>query len=189
MENASKALTIAGGLLVAVLIISAIVAMFGSSSSLFKSEEDQKEIEQLVAFNKEYESYNKKLLRGTDVISVINKVLDNNYKYTKEYNEPNYIMDVEFMMKEEIVYVANKNQAGGWDINHGNVTFKIDKWYTIEDYQKNIRNNKEVFTDFKRRIFDCTKLEYNKTTGRVSKMQFTERKMHQNEYENGIIYD
>ncbi len=54
-------------------------------------------------FNKEYESYNRKLLRGVDVISAMNRAIDNNAKYTTEqgYDEEYYKIDVEFIMKKK----------------------------------------------------------------------------------------
>lgn len=81
MENASKALIIAGGILISILILSVLVYSFGNISQYFSSEEKVQQTEQLTTFNNQYESYNKKLLRGTDVISVINKAKDNNTKY------------------------------------------------------------------------------------------------------------
>lgn len=181
MENASKALTIAGGILIAILIIAALMTMFGSSSGMFRAEQDKKEIEQVVAFNNQYESYNKKLLRGTDVISVINKVIDNNKKYgVNGYNEPNYIMNVEFEMKEALVYTT--------DGISNDSSFKVGQKYDINSFST-IKSNQELFTDFKRRIFDCVSVKYNNTTGRVNYMLFVERKLTNNEYQNGIIYD
>lgn len=144
----------------------------------FEEEQLKEKTEQLVAFNNQFEAYNRKLLRGTDVISVINKVLDNNKKYGKNgYNEENYLMQVEFEMKEEIVYVEGNRQA--------NVTFEVGKSYTVDSFSS-IKNNEYAFTDFKRRIFDCVEVKYSKITGRINYMKFTERKMTQNEYEGGL---
>lgn len=180
MENASKALLIAGGVLIAILTIGVLVYLFGSSSNLFKQEHTEEQILQLKAFNEQYESYNRKLLRGTDVISVINKMTDNNTKYgVKGYNEPNYLMQLEFEMKEAIVYTQN----GKADVN-----FKVGERYNINSFSS-IKNNEEAFTDFKRRIFDCKQVKYNTTTGRINYMLFIERKMTDTEYEGGIIYD
>lgn len=177
MENASKALLMAGGILIAIIIIGALVYMMSTSSGFFSAKQSVEQTEQLVAFNNQYEAYNKKLLRGTDVISVMNKVIDNNTKYgVKGQNEPNYIMDVEFEMKESMIYT----KTGTASIN-----FKVGEKYNISSFST-IKNNDEAFTDFKRRIFDCGKVEYNKTTGRVNYMLFIERKMTSTEYETGL---
>lgn len=159
MENASKALVMAGGILIALLIIGLLVYSFGTISGYFSSEQDVEAAEQLKVFNDQYESYNRKLLRGTDVISVMNKVLDNNDKYgINGYDEPDYIMKAEFILSEEI---------GG---------LQVGKTYNVETIQT-IRNDEESFTEFKRKVFDCIRLQYNKTTGRVNYMLFEERQI------------
>ncbi|MCI9286875.1 MAG: hypothetical protein HFJ57_02665 [Clostridia bacterium] len=165
MENASKALMIAGGVLIALMIITLLVYMFTSMSDVFKSEDEIKRIEELEAYNKEYESYNRKLLRGADIISLMNKAISNNKKYEDVLEE--YRMQIEFIMKEEIVYTKTGKSNTG--------KFEVGKTYNIESFAS-IRNNQEAFNDFKRRVFDCTGTEYNEL-GRICKMKFTERKV------------
>jgi len=82
MENASKALLIAGGVLIALIILAMLLAMFDSMSNIQKEHEEQTKIEQIAAFNSEFEVYNKKVMYGTDVITLINKVAENNKKYS-----------------------------------------------------------------------------------------------------------
>lgn len=182
MENASKALLIAGGILIALLIIALLVYSFGSMSGYFSSEETKEEAEQLEAFNKQYEAYQRKLLRGTDIISVINKISDNNEKYGPNgYNEPNYIINVEFEMKEAMVYKKVRNENGKQEIvGTEDATFEVGKRYNLTTFSS-IRNNSDAFTDFKRRVFDCVDIGYNKTTGRVNYMRFEERKINYGE--------
>ncbi len=157
MENASKALLMAGGVLIAILIIAILVYSFGTMGGYFDTENAEKQAEQLKIFNDQYEVYNRKLLRGVDVISVINKVLDNNQKYgPSEYDEPNYLMQVELEIKETV-----------GNLQKGNT-------YLLEDYIK-MRQNTENFTDFKRKVFDCKEIQYNRETGRVNYICFTER--------------
>lgn len=82
MENASKALLIAGGVLIALIIITMFIMMFSRISNIQKEQEEQTKIEQLTAFNEEFEAYNKKVMYGVDVITLINKVAENNKKYS-----------------------------------------------------------------------------------------------------------
>ena len=86
MENASKALLIAGGVLIALIILAMLLAMFNSMSNIQKEQEEQIKIEQIAAFNSEFEAYNKKVMYGTDVITLINKVAENNKKYLGNSN-------------------------------------------------------------------------------------------------------
>lgn len=81
MENATKALLIAGGVLIALIIITMFILMFNRLSSMEKEQTEQTEMEQLAAFNAEYEAFNKKVMYGVDVITLINKVEANNKKY------------------------------------------------------------------------------------------------------------
>ena len=85
MENASKALTMAAGVLIAVLIIVLIYVLLNNLSDLSKQDEQQLQAKQTAAFNKEYESYDKKLMRGTELITLINKAIANNEKYDNEH--------------------------------------------------------------------------------------------------------
>lgn len=82
MENASKALLIAGGILIALIVLTLFILMFNKMSSLQQEQEVQLKVEQLAAFNAEFEAFNKKVMYGTDVITLINKVVENNKKYS-----------------------------------------------------------------------------------------------------------
>lgn len=81
MENASKALIIAGGILIALIIITMFLMMFNNFANIKKDQEEQTRIEQISAFNAEFEAYNKKIMYGADVITLINKAVENNKKY------------------------------------------------------------------------------------------------------------
>lgn len=179
MENASKALAIAAGVLIGVLTIGLLVYLFSSAGSMFNEEKKGIEVQQLKEFNDQYESYHRNLLRGTDVISIINKMINNNTKYGPSgSNETEYLMSMEFEMKEELVYTKN---------GIADVSFEVGSRYNISSFTT-IKNNADAFTDFKRRIFDCKQVKYNKNTGRVNYMLFIERKMTDSEYESGIIH-
>ena len=96
MENASKALLIAGGVLIALIVIALFIVMFNNMSNIQKENEEQTKIEQLAAFNSEFEAYNKKVMYGTDVITLINKVAENNKKYNSnnDYKITIFLNDV-----------------------------------------------------------------------------------------------
>lgn len=83
MDNVSKALQIAGGVLIGVILLS-LVSYFFSSIGLWPEEEEQIETaEQTAKFNLEYEVYDKKGMYGVDVISCLNKAKSNNEKYVE----------------------------------------------------------------------------------------------------------
>lgn len=101
MENASKALLMAGGVLIAVLVIGLFVYMFTSMSGVFQSQEDIEYAKEIEEYNKEYLSYNRKLLRGADIISLMNKANDN-YKRNGSADEYNVI--VKYRLLGETTY-------------------------------------------------------------------------------------
>lgn len=167
MENASKALLMAGGVIIAILIIGLVTYMFNGSSRLKKASEDTELVQQIAAFNKEYEAYNRKLMRGTDIVSIINKVNSNN---EKNEDIPEYQMSIKFKLIESIEY----------EDTHGNTQIIGSNTYTISSKDdliwKSIRET-DAFTEFKRKIFNCTNTVYNSQTGRIKGMEFVEQNL------------
>ena len=77
MENASKALLMAGGVLIAIITIALLVRSFSSISMFQKAQLSEEEQAQLVAFNEQYTKYLKQYVYGTEVRTLINKYKDN----------------------------------------------------------------------------------------------------------------
>lgn len=101
MENASKALLIAGGVFLAVMILS-LIAYTATISGRMADEQNQRtKVEQITAFNKEYLAFNKKRMYGTDVITVVNKAINNNNSMLlNDVAEPYYI-NIEINITQE----------------------------------------------------------------------------------------
>lgn len=109
MENAAKALGIAAGVLLAVILMSLIAYFFSNISEWPQQQDDMESAEQLAKFNKEYEVYEKSQMYGVDVISCLNKAKSNNEKYVNaegflngtKYDQ-NYTVDVCVRIKSEL---------------------------------------------------------------------------------------
>lgn len=90
MENASKALLMAGGILIALITIAVLVRTFTNISEFQMSRLSEEEQKQLVAFNEQYIKYLDQYVYGTEVRTLINryendgkvKVLPENLKQT-----------------------------------------------------------------------------------------------------------
>lgn len=82
MENASKALVMAGGILIALLIIGALMLMINQVSDYQRTETDSEKTQQLADFNKEYVQFTYDDIKGYELISLVNKVIDYNIKET-----------------------------------------------------------------------------------------------------------
>ena len=84
MENASKALIMAGSVLIALMIIGALLLMFNNLSNYQKTETQNTREAQVIEFNNQYETYNRKNVRGSDLYSLLNRVVDYNRRKSSE---------------------------------------------------------------------------------------------------------
>lgn len=95
MENASKALIIAASVLIALLIIGALLLMFNNLTRYQNVGKENEKEAQVIEFNNQYETYNRKNVRGSDIYSIFNRVIDYNKRKstqgTDEKNEGQYI--------------------------------------------------------------------------------------------------
>ena len=82
MENASKALLMAGGVLISLLVIGALILMFSNLTNYQGTETQSTREAQIQKFNEEYETYNRNDVRGSDIYSLINKVVSYNRRKT-----------------------------------------------------------------------------------------------------------
>ena len=97
MENASKALLIAGGVLLAMMILALAVYVFTAMGGFAESQDRKKLTEQIEAFNNSYLAYNKSVMYGTDVLTVSNKAEENNLAYKDNLD---YCVDVKAINKD-----------------------------------------------------------------------------------------
>lgn len=194
MENASKALIIAGSIFIALIIISIAFLTFSNMSSSQSEDEQRRLIEQLTDFNKEYESYAKGRMYGVDVISVLNKAINNNLN-----SEEQEKITIEITLHADLAPYKQrqKTDSNGKVIrdSNGNIVYEVyidskDKKSSLKagtaykvkssnDLAYKIlfdRNLTDIatFNDFKRRVFKCKKIEHSKTTGKVNYMKFDE---------------
>lgn len=99
MENATRALTMAGGILIALMILGALFLMFNNLSSYQNQNDTSTKSTQIAEFNNQFEPYNKDNLTLMELHSVYNKVYSNNTK------NPEYKIDM--------IYEFNSNHEDG----------------------------------------------------------------------------
>ena len=128
MENSVDALQIAGGLLIAVLLITLIVFVFRSVSNMENTKRDLEVSQESAEFNKKFLAFDKSSMYGTDVISVLGMAISNNKiqnqqlmanpdgKYNKNVQ---YSMNIEIKVKNTVqskvtktAYIAQKDENG-----------------------------------------------------------------------------
>ena len=81
MENASRALIMAGAMLIAILTVSLLVWGWGRISQYNQKSEQVAMVEQITKLNREMESYDKQVVRGYELVSLANLIEDTNSKF------------------------------------------------------------------------------------------------------------
>lgn len=203
MENASKALIIAGGMLLAIITLSLIVYMTTATGRIGEAQDAKTALEQLTAFNMQYEAYNKQVMYGTEVITVINKAIDYNKKLKPIDAEDDIKITIDL---KENFYATERTDTtwpngrtdygdevtiGETSLERGNYTVGYNAPSNLISFFKqnpedssdttNYRTKVETvyyhsaLTNFRRAIFKCTNVDYNQTTGRIDSMTFEQR--------------
>lgn len=100
MENASKALLLTGSILIGIILLSLAVYVYNIMTEAEKMKASTLTEEQLIKYNQEFLAYDKSRMYGTDVITVLNKAIDNNERYAK-YDD-SMLIDVVFVLKDTV---------------------------------------------------------------------------------------
>ncbi len=86
MENASKALLIAGAVLLVIALIAVGMGIFGTARGVVGQAEGQIDNMSIQMHNKQFEKYDKKSLSGEEAKELVSLVMSNNAKATtKDY--------------------------------------------------------------------------------------------------------
>lgn len=199
MENASKALIMAGGILIAVVLISALYILFTQIGGVYSQEAESLTIEQLEEYNRRFATYNNiSGLYGSELLSLANLVHDYNNRllYGEDPNSDFY------KENEILIYVTINNPIlavyadDGTVIYQGLAARKNANIEYIKNYNDGIeariatmeangwnKNNsahyseytsmKSLLTELRSIVFRCdgSRTEYNEY-GRISKMYF-----------------
>lgn len=160
MENASKALLMAGGILIALLILGALIMMFTNLQSYQNSNDARTKNTQIAEFNNQFEPYNKEGLTLMELKSVYNKIESNNAQKSVDSN-------------------GNIDKNSGYYIEHNinEALLKTKAGLTDGDYQKFLTaTGFRTIDDAKKQNlkFKCMsdKIEYKNLDSRISKMYF-----------------
>ncbi len=88
MENASKALIMAGGIILAMLIVSLLIFAWSKFSEFYSSDDVLREVQNVAKFNEQFTAYDR-IVSGYELISLANKVADYNFRYSNAENAKN----------------------------------------------------------------------------------------------------
>lgn len=196
MGNASKALLMAGGVLIAILILTLIVYVYLSMSSFRNTQNMKRTMEEVAKFNREYEAYNKTRLYGTEIITVIKKAIDYNQRLDTT-DKINIILTTKQDFKQKTVTITyNDDGTTEENTDYGDEALSIDNGRNellrgnqklntdfVGDFkgekgvQENRNGNEVTYTysstyEFGRAIFKCTEVLYDSKTGKINSMSF-----------------
>ncbi len=153
MENITKALLIAAGVLLAVMILSLLVIFGGQISGYFSAQHENKIIEQDAEFNAKFENYNGQTIRGNELISVMNKVVNYNTSIVGiEGDYDKVIMSVDFKGYQNSANNNFKYSSSDRSIFEGKMNGNILKNTTASD------NNLEKITNLSSTLISGTGL-------------------------------
>lgn len=177
MENVSKALMIAGGVLIGILVTTLLLVGLSRMRHYQEVQESSKKNEQLSEFNSQFESYNKQVITGYELISIAHMTNDTNNRYVSSEG-----------YKEVKVYVKPKssdpsNSTLGGFVKDGK---KEGGYFSLTEYGEyfddKLSDNVQVQYNQKKKLkeayFKCSKIEYDDDkksgSGRVIGMWFDE---------------
>lgn len=139
MENAAKGLLMAGGMILAIIVISIFIYGYTNITHLAESKQDEESLKEIEKFNEPYLAFNKTAMYGTDVISILNLAISNN-KLNNVENRPNneLYVDVSFKLNKDsirdTVYLYTYNtKTNKYDVKEVG-TSKNSK-YGAEDFE------------------------------------------------------
>lgn len=155
MENATKALLISAGIMLAVMIISLMLVIYNQISSYYAAQHEEKEIEQLKDFNEIFENYHRDKIRGSDMISLMNRIIDYNerqaYEENKQYPRMRVTIDLgshidEFKFPGDLT-TPNVLPVGGVITNKtaGDQRTEDKKLIAVTEIENVLRSNNAAF--------------------------------------------
>ncbi len=140
MENASKALLIASGILIGILILTLMVSLYFIFSQYAKETQDQIAKKDIQTFNQEFLKYDGRTnLSIQEVVSIKNQALEHNNSYsnynvtTSVYNGTNdyigvYIQNKPILTSDSSELLENNgNSAFTCKVEISNITGKVYK--------------------------------------------------------------
>lgn len=144
MENASNALLMAGGILIALLIIGALVMMGANLQSYQNNNDDLTKSSQIAEFNNQFEPYNKDNLTLMELKSIFNKIESNNVQHPEhkiDHNIDKILLANSGMPEDDIERFLNDKNGGFKKIDDQykqNLKFNCQSQYIEHDTEGRI---------------------------------------------------
>ena len=108
MENITKALLIAAGVLIAIILTTLLVIGYNQISGYYQEQSNVTEVKQIIEMSKKFVNYEEKEIRGNEMLSVINMVEDYNEWVKQNPNEGYNEITL------NVVFKNSNNLSNGW---------------------------------------------------------------------------
>ena len=165
MENASQALLMAGKVLIALMILGALVLTFNNLTEYQNTRVLDKRTDQTIEFNRQFETYDRDDVRGSDLYSLLNRAIDYNERKSsvgkegEQYSFHPITIKVSFNGKNKELsadgsnnllftsneYSQNKTENALKDIISENI--KLENKYGKDEIAKLASNLTRIFID------------------------------------------
>ena len=169
MENASKALLMAGGVLIGIMVISFMVLVLRKAGKMSAQYDNQIANNELTKFNGQFEIYDKNDNNFFDVITVANLAYDINKK--NGYDEQNSVI-VEVGDGSNVYSISSNAELPKGHFLKNNQKIYI---YSSEEgpslIEKYGARKQDDSTQYQY-LFGCTEIIYSQTTGKVKEIKF-----------------
>lgn len=160
MENASKALLMAGGILIALLILGALILLMTNLQSYQRNNDEIEKNAQIAEFNSQFEPYNKDNLTLMEIKSVYNKLESHNAQHP-EYKIEHNIEDV--LAKKTISVKTGVVDMTGTEKTE-------ERHIPVDEFKNSFKTLEDTFKQKAR--FNCTGIKYENPEGRISGIFF-----------------
>ena len=165
MENASKALIMAAGILIGVLILSLGLYLYITFSQRVNETEEIITSHQLAQYNSQYTVFTGRTnITIHQIITIANKAHENNLKY-QDYADFEEYYEIKVNLLPKYANLDDKNSDDILDL--------LNKYTEVDNSTNNI-NIVEDETSNLVTTFTCTDIKYHNLSGRVSLITFKE---------------
>lgn len=169
MENATKALLIAAGVLIGIMVISLGVSLYVSLGSYVDSTKEQLELNEISKFNTQFLKYNNTILdeSGNEVPSFTLRIQDVVTAANIAYENNKNLGDINGEANENNLYVAvNVKYNGSQQLNN------IQR--TINSQDTNVWNSSKLLSSDSGHQYTCytANIKISNITGRVYEINF-----------------
>lgn len=118
MENASKALLMAGGMMIAIAVISVALYFYSSARGFANTSEDILSSSQIQSFNRFYTAYEKTNIRVVDALNILNRAIEDGLD-TDMINSSNSnikFQDGHYTVTDPQYYLNSASLTLGYDV-------------------------------------------------------------------------